>query len=131
MFLDSDDILPDKATEIMIDAAHRDNTGIVQESWYEFYDTHRIEYIVSSDQLSEYPLGKIYKAEVLQNFQLSLRYCFEDTPISFILAELSYRHKTITNVIYDYRLNPNGFTVNATYYKKSVDIYWLTEKCLE
>lgn len=47
------------------------------------------------------------------------------------MAELSYRHKTITDVIYDYRLNPNGFTANATYYKKSVDIYWVTEKCLE
>lgn len=72
MFLDSDDILPDKATEIMIDVAHRDNTGIVRGSWYESYDTHRIKNIVSSAQLSEYLWGKIYKAEVLQNFQLSV-----------------------------------------------------------
>lgn len=59
MFLDSDDILPDNTIEIMIDAAYRDNTDIVQGSWYEFDDMHRTENIVSSDQLSGYPWGKI------------------------------------------------------------------------
>lgn len=108
MFLDSDDILPDNTIEIMIDAAYRDNTDIVQGSWYEFDDMHRTENIVSSDQLSGYPWGKIYKAEVLQNFQFPEGYWFEDTPITFILTALSYRHKTITDVIYGYRLNPNG-----------------------
>lgn len=64
MFLDSDDILPDNTIEIMIDAAYRDNTDIVQGSWYEFDDMHRTENIVSSDQLSGYPWGKIYKANI-------------------------------------------------------------------
>lgn len=131
MFLDSDDILPDNTIEIMIDAAYRDNTDIVQGSWYEFDDMHRTENIVSSNQLSGVPWGKIYKAEVLQNFQFPEGYWFEDTPITFILTALSYRHKTITDVIYGYRLNPNGITARAGYYKKSVDTYWVTEKCLE
>ena len=58
MFLDSDDILPDNTIEIMIDAAYRDNTDIVQGSWYEFDDMHRTENIVSSNQLSGVPWGE-------------------------------------------------------------------------
>ncbi len=86
---------------------------------------------MSSNQLSGVPWGKIYKAEVLQNFQFPEGYWFEDIPITFILTALSYRHKTITDVIYGYRLNPNGITAREGYYKKSVDTYWVTEKCLE
>lgn len=86
---------------------------------------------MSSNQLSGVPWGKIYKAEVLQNFQFPEGYWFEDIPITFILTALSYRHKTIIDVIYGYRLNPNGITAREGYYKKSVDTYWVTEKCLE
>lgn len=131
MFLDSDDVLPDNAIDIMIEAAQKDNTDIVQGRWYDFDDSHQIENVVSSNRISGVAWGKIYKAEVLQNFQFPEGYWFEDTPITFILAALPYQHKTIADTVYGYRLNPNGITASSVYNKKSVDTYWITEKCLE
>ena len=37
---------------------------------------------------------------------------------------------TIKDIVYGYRLNPNGITAKAIFYKKSVDTFWVTELCL-
>lgn len=37
---------------------------------------------------------------------------------------------TIKDIVYGYRLNPNGITAKSIFHKKSVDTFWVTELCL-
>lgn len=146
-FLDSDDVLADGAINEMLDAAFAFDAEILQGGWYEFRGqeqhegtTKKIEeHIVQKTGLladnrgvlSGYPWGKLYKYNVMEHFRFPEGYWFEDTPLSFLLAALPYRCGAIKEVVYGYRLNPEGISVTSTGRKKSVDSYWITEECLE
>lgn len=138
MFLDSDDILPSNTIKVMLDAAYKENIDILQGSWYSFNEEKRENTILKDIDLdsknvyiSGYPWGKIFKYSVLKNFQFPEGFWFEDTPISFMIAALPVRIATVKNIIYGYRLNPEGITAKAIYSNKSIDSYWITEQCLE
>lgn len=87
--------------------------------------------IVEAKKLSGYPWGKLFKAEILENFKFPEGYWFEDTPISFILYGKEYSSKCISNVVYGYRLNPNGITATSVGKVKSIDSVYITELCLK
>lgn len=75
--------MSESAIEVLLDKA--DGKDIIQGGWYTF------EYLGGMPQevhqLSGYPWGKLFKAEVMEHFQFSEGYWFEDTPISFMLTE--------------------------------------------
>lgn len=134
MFLDSDDLLPDNTINKMMDCAVDTKADIIQGSWYNFTINLKEEHIIDSDSgnISGYPWGKLYKYSVLKHFQFPEGYWFEDTPISYILAEIPNLNICfIKDIVYGYRLNPKGITVKSVHEKKSVDSYWITEQCLE
>lgn len=83
-----------------------------------------------ADQPSGFPWGKIYKAEILEHFQFPEGYWFEDTPISFILYGKKYNFSVIPNVVYGYRLNPEGISAKSISSKRSVESYYITALCL-
>ena len=138
MFLDSDDILPEGTISNMLDKAFITDADILQGSWYSFDDKsvrettldEKVFEVGTNGYVSGYPWGKLYKSSVLKNFQFPDGYWFEDTPITFILAAMPIKVVTIKDIIYGYRLNPNGITAKAIFYKKSVDTFWVTELCL-
>lgn len=138
-FLDSDDILIEGAMKRMLDAAYAWKADIVQGSWYTFCENNRNENLnpisgVAKDNknnFSGYPWGKLYKYTVLEHFKFPDGYWFEDTPISFIIAAMPYKFAIIQELVYGYRINPNGITATALFKKKSLDSYWITEQCLE
>jgi glycosyltransferase involved in cell wall biosynthesis len=138
MFLDSDDILPKDSISIMLDKAFITDADILQGSWYSFDDKKVSEKILeekvfkdgTSGYVSGYPWGKLYKSSVLKNFQFPEGYWFEDTPVTFILAAMPIKIVTIKDIIYGYRLNPNGITAKAIFYKKAIDTFWVTDLCL-
>lgn len=138
MFLDSDDILPKDTISTMLDKAILTDADILQGSWYSFDDKNERETILeegvfevgTNGYVSGYPWGKLYKSAVLKNFQFPENYWFEDTPLTFILAAMPIKVVCIGDIIYGYRLNPNGITAKAIFYKKSVDTFWITELCL-
>lgn len=68
-------------------------------------------------------MGKLYKYSVLKHFQFPEEYWFADTPISFIIAVMPLKIVTISDIIYGYRLNPEGITAIASPNKKSIDSY--------
>lgn len=129
-FLDSDDILVNGAVEALLRATE-DGTEIVQGNWYTGVelvgDTTCIKRVQA---LSGYPWGKVFKAEILEHFQFPKGYWFEDTPISFILYGKGYNFKNISDIVYGYRLNPNGITVKSRTSKRSIESYWITALCL-
>lgn len=139
MFLDSDDVLPPNILDKMLDAAFSQKADILQGSWVEFSENcDNNENIIvwkkqdeNSDRISGYPWGKLYKYSVLEHFQFPEGYWYEDTPISFILAALPYKVVGIDEIVYKYRINPNGITATSRMNSKSVDTYWITELCLE
>jgi glycosyltransferase involved in cell wall biosynthesis len=133
-FLDSDDILGEGAVETLLDAAYMTDADIVQGGWItdtEFrtsVPTGGTEY--HPETPSGYPWGKLYKAKVLEHFQFPEGYWFEDTPISFILYGAGYSSKVIPDMVYGYRLNPDGITAKSSGSKRSVESYYITELCL-
>lgn len=140
MFIDSDDVIPPNAIENLLSAAYSTDTDILQGEWYNFptpktsKSAHAAKKSVltnSSDILSGYPWGKLYKYSVMKYFIFPEGYWFEDTPISFILAAMPYKFSTTACVAYGYRLNPKGITQSSITSRKSIDSYWITEKCLE
>lgn len=136
--LDSDDILEKNAIDNMMEVAYALDADILQGSWYDFWDKQREYHIVPQEGVlddnrgifSGYPWGKLYKYQVLENFQFPEGYWFEDTPISFILAAMPFKCVSTKKIIYGYRLNPNGITAKSFHNRKSIDTYWITEQCL-
>lgn len=129
-FLDSDDVLVDGAVEALLRATE-DGTEIVQGNWYTGVELGGDTVCVKRVQtLSGYPWGKVFKAEILEHFQFPKGYWFEDTPISFILYGKEYNFKIISDIVYGYRLNPNGITVKSRTSKRSIESYYITALCL-
>ena len=66
----------------------------------------------------------------MEHFQFPEGYWFEDTPISFMLYGAGYSSKIIPDVVYGYRLNPDGITAKSGGSKRSVESYYITALCL-
>lgn len=129
-FLDSDDVLEDGAIDAFMDNAS--GMDIVQGSWYTGSEIGGQQHqACHANGLSGYPWGKVFRAEILQHFQFPEGYWFEDTQISFILYGLHLKTKVIDNVIYGYRINPEGITSKSRFSRKSVDSFYITELCLK
>ncbi|NRO57296.1 putative glycosyltransferase EpsJ [Lactobacillus helveticus] len=129
-FVDSDDVLMPNAVESLMNHAE----DITQGSYYNFRvgskgDVKR--QVVLATQLSGFPWGKIFKAEVLEKFKFPEGYWFEDTPISCIMYGMGYRMNTIQDIVYGYRLNPNGISATAGHSKRSIESWYITKKCYE
>ena len=128
-FLDSDDVMAGSAIEALLDKA--DGNDIIQGGWYTFEQSCAGGGTPQEvHQLSGYPWGKLFKAEVMEHFQFPEGYWFEDTPISFMLYGAGYSSKIIPDVIYGYRLNPDGITAKSGGSKRSVESYYITDLCL-
>lgn len=134
-FLDSDDVLAEDAVDLLLATAYKADADIVQGGW--IADSNPTVSVLKEgvqahhpEVPSGYPWGKVYKAEVLEHFQFPEGYWFEDTPISFILYGKGYSSKIIPEVVYGYRLNPDGITAKSSKSKRSVESYYITKLCL-
>ena len=134
-FLDSDDMLADGAIQVLMENADEKNSkcsvmDIVQGSWSVGTDLNGT-CIQHATELSGFPWGKIYRAELFEHFQFPEGYWFEDTPISFILYGCNLKTKVIDNVVYRYRINPKGITATAQKSRRCVETYYITALCLK
>jgi glycosyltransferase involved in cell wall biosynthesis len=129
-FLDSDDMLEDDAIESLLSWAESSGSDIVQGGWLEFSDGWGDKTKVVN-QLSGYPWGKVYRAEVFEHFKFPEGYWFEDTPISFILYGDGYSSTVIDNIVYRYRINPNQIAKTSGSSRRSVESFYITALCLK
>ncbi|NLH92433.1 MAG: glycosyltransferase family 2 protein [Atopobium sp.] len=134
--LDSDDVLGKGAVQTLLTEAYMTDADIVQGGWITNTE-FRMPVLTGGEGTeyhpeapSGYPWGKLYKAKVFVHFQFPEGYWFEDTPISFILYGAGYSSKVIPDVVYGYRLNPDGITAKSSRSKRSVESYYITELCL-
>lgn len=141
-FLDSDDVLTMNAVDNMLNAALKFNADIAEGSYYTFTDgeildrcthTHSLRQMIFDpyNKMTGFPWGKIYSRKILQHFCFPEGFWFEDTAVTFMLMFRRYHFAVFPEMVYGYRINPDGITLTAIKHKKSIDTYWITEKLLE
>lgn len=139
MFLDSDDMLIDNCIESMMRQIKDGNADIIQGSFYSFDKDYRKMTILRKNVITDddkvfapgYPWAKIYKKEVFENIRFPLDVWFEDTIVCMLIYRLCSKMIVTDEVVYAWRLNPNGITKNARKNKKCIDHYWVMEHTLE
>ena len=142
MFLDSDDMLADGSIDRMMKSIIKEEADIVQGNYYSFVDGNgnysysQLKAGVYTDKEDiianpGYPWAKIYKRELFDNLRFPLNVWFEDTIVCMILFRMCRKVVVIDNVVYAWRINPNGITQNARKSNKCIDHYWVMEYVLE
>lgn len=56
---------------------------------------------------------------------------FEDTIVCMVLYRMCKKMVVTSDIVYAYRLNPNGITAKARHSNKCIDHYWVMEQVLE
>lgn len=138
MFLDSDDMLVENCIESMMNQIKEYDADIIQGSFYSFDNNHKNMNILKKRVITDdsmisnpgYPWAKIYKKELFDRVRFPLDVWFEDTIVCMLLYRLCKKMIVTDEVVYAWRLNPNGITSNARKNKKSLDHYWVMEHCL-
>ncbi len=141
MFLDSDDMLVGDCIEYMMKRIKEEDADIVQGSYYSFVDgSDNINYSKYSNGILTntkkilgapgFPWAKIYKREMFNQIRFPLDVWFEDTIVCMVLYRLCRKMIVTSDVVYAYRLNPDGITAKARHSKKCIDHYWVMEQVL-
>ena len=143
MFLDSDDYLVGNCIDMMLDKIIEEKADIVQAGYYSFVEGDelkrnevRLESAVYSDagemvQNPGYPWAKIYRRTMFNQLRFPLNVWFEDTIVCMILYRMCRKMIVMEDIVYAYRINPEGITLKARHSKKCVDHYWVMEYVLE
>lgn len=138
-FLDSDDKLSESALEKLITTAKKYDADIVQGS-YETIDMkgnirrkNILPTKLNGGKMLGFPWGKLIKSEKFRTIQFPEGYWFEDSIMSIILHPLTKSEKkiSISDIVYQYRVNPKGITATARKNIKVVDSLWVTQRLYE
>ena len=137
MFVDSDDLLPDDAVDVMLKTAFQCQADVVAGGYEEFSekgtlsrriltsDTRR----VTADQIPGYACMKVFRSELLKDFSFPEGFLFEDTAIHRILLPQCERIIAIPNVVYQYRMHEKSLTHSCS--DRGIETFWITKYCLE
>lgn len=141
LFLDSDDYLPENAVEVLMDAAYKYNADIVEGNCIFFNNAgdiiHRTNNAnslgknVSANEMFGQPWAKVCKAELFENVIFPKEYWFEDSVIAWYIYPSCDNKIKISDTVYYYRQNPQGYTSSAKNNPKSIESLWLTEEILD
>lgn len=137
MFVDSDDILPENAIEILMSQAISNCSDIVEGSADYFSDGvcrryYSHENIADTDyrQVNACIWGKVFSADLFSSFSFPEGYWYEDTADVFVLYPMAHKVSTCSDVVYNYRINGNGMTAVTKSKTKALDTFWVTEECV-
>ena len=143
MFLDADDFLVGDCINTMMNEIIRNDADIIQSSYYSFMDgdEKNIQKTILKERVIEnetrdmvgnpgFPWGKIYKRELFNEVRFPLNVWHQDTIVCMILYRMCKKIVVTDDLVYAYRINPNGVTKNARQSKKCIDHYWIMEYIL-
>ena len=143
MFVDADDRLVGNSIEIMMEKIESEDADIVQGSYFSFVGeiSNRQDTLFKSRVMEKntseivknpgFPWAKIYKAELFEKIRFPRNVWFEDTIVCMLLYRMCNKMAVMKDMVYAYRINPDGITKKARYSKKCVDHYWVMEHVLE
>ena len=135
-FVDSDDRMPQGAIQALMKVALKNDADIVRGGYSYFRANGRTVYNVYKDErvspfnTAGFAWGMIYKNKIWRNICFPHGYWYEDTNC-FIVSLLSNTAYTISNIVYEYRLNDSGITHIGIGNKKSIDSFYVTRRILE
>ena len=137
MFVDSDDLLPDGAVDVMLKTAFQYHADVVAGGYEEFSEKGILSRSiltsepqrVTAGQIPGYACMKVFKSEILKDFAFPEGFLFEDTAIHRILLPQCERIIAIPDVVYRYRMHEKSLTHSCG--DRSVDTFWITKYCLE
>lgn len=132
-FVDSDDELAPGAIEHLMSAAYGDKSDIVQGGYRtkkvngEFKGKIQFEDKVSStsEYMSGYPWGKVYRAELFKNIHFPEGYWYEDTINGLLLFLRASRFSCIKDNVYYYLINNAGISSTSKGKPKSLDSFYV------
>lgn len=139
MFVDSDDILPENSLEKLLNIAIARDADIVEGSHATFSIDGTVETIRHGDSLDNvrpselfgYAWGKVIRTEVMVNTCFPTGYLYEDTIMATLVHPSCKSICTISDIVYQYRLNPKGIDASTVTKKEVLDTFWITKYCIE
>lgn len=138
MFVDSDDRLPANAIESLMQKAIAEDADIVAGSYVTSntngditpgytYDNSQID---AMSLKNGQPWGKVYKRWLFNNVRYPENYWYEDTIFMMLIWPMCGRCFTISDVVYEYFINPKGISSSSKGRKKSVDTLYVYRSLL-
>lgn len=136
LFVDSDDILPQYAIEVLMNAAVKNGADIVEGAYKEFVEDEEIDICIhkfkeEKKQMNGYPWGKVINAKKMKNLCFPDGFQYEDTIITMLLLPSCKINIKLADVTYYYRKNLEGITETIVNKKQSLDTYYMTRYCLD
>ena len=145
IFVDCDDVLPPNAIRELYEEIEYCHADIVQGSWKYLQDDGRgstqyfwphqfKDYRTNSDrmQLPGMPWGKIYRRTLFDRIRFPESVpCYEDAIIHNIIFSRAKEIRTIGNIVYEWRRNPNGLTSSTQGTERGVNAYWVTKEIVK
>ena len=141
MFVDSDDYLPENTIESLLQAAYLQNADIVQGGFSNISENGQkklgdVKYSQSSNVppngvLAGMPWGKVYKAELFSEICFPEGYWYEDSIITGIVTHMAKNIVTISDMVYNYRINTSGITITSKGKPRSVETLYVLRSTLK
>lgn len=138
-FLDSDDeFLQGTKIDYLLSMAENSNVDILECGHITFNDDGDKQIIRHKNLVSDkangllygFPWGKFFRSELFSNIRFPEGYWFEDTVMAFVIFPMCKKVATSSELLYHYRINPEGITSKSRGNIKSLDTYWITEQLL-
>ena len=143
-FIDSDDVMGKNAIEVMMKAIIKESADIVVGSYYMFTnDTDKKQNCISKKRIIDnntseavrnhgYAWGKIFKREIFDKVRFPLHMWYEDTLICTVILRMQNKKVVVLDdIVYGYRINPEGISRTARSSKRAVEHYWVLEDAIE
>lgn len=137
LFVDSDDRLTSGAIELLMDAAYRhQDMDIIIGGYNEidldggFIKTIHTNTAFPEDNPIGYPWGKLMKSTIWEDLQWPEGYLFEDVLVPLVLY-VKFKVGSISDVVYEYRINPNGIVGRSWGNSKTLDTFYITRQLVK
>ena len=136
IFLDSDDVLSPHAIEKLMNTMLDKQFDIVEGAYYQFSKKKKntvktYEGYIDPMKLRGQPWGKIFKASLFDKIRFPLGYWYEDSIFAFLIYPYCKKCYQTADVVYGYRINPQGITIQGRKNAKCLDTYWIVEEMID
>lgn len=137
LFVDSDDRLAPGAIENLMDATYEHQDMDIIVGGYNEIDlvgryikTIHTNTAFPEDNPIGYPWGKVMKSTIWEDLQWPEGYWFEDVLVPLVLY-VKYRVGSISEIVYEYRINPNGIVGKSWGNPKTIDTFYITRQLVK
>ena len=129
MFVDSDDRLAPGAVEMLMSKAVAEDLDIVQGGYVRFFGCAKLP-AVHPVAPTGFAWGKVYRASLWRRVHFPETFWYEDTVCGLLLHALTQRVGIVGPVVYEYRINLKGISIQSMGRPKCMDTLWVTQQLL-